>query len=59
MGHDQKYGTKSKFDGTKCGILNLQKEDSTVGSLEEPKHQTPTYDSIYGRSNGRGPKEYI
>ena len=39
--------------------LIIQKEVSTVGSLEEPTHRTPTYDPIYGEVMGRGPKEYI
>ena len=31
--------------------LNLQKEVSTVGSLDEPTYRTPTYDPIYGGGN--------
>ena len=36
----------------RTSILNLQKEVSTVGSLEDPTHRTSTYDSIYGGGNG-------
>ena len=45
--------------GTECCSLNPQKEVSTVESLEEPTHWTPTYDPIYGGVMGCGPKEYI
>ena len=44
---------KGECIGQRCtSNLNLQKEVNTVGSLEEPVHQTPTYNSIYRGSNG-------
>ena len=43
------YIPKSDCNGhRRTSSLNLQKEVSTVGSLEEPTHRTPTYDPIYG-----------
>ena len=38
--------------------LNLQMEVSTVGSLEEQTHRTPTYDPTYGEVMVRESKEY-
>ena len=40
------------MDTNRTSSMNLQKEDSTIGSLKEPKHRTPTYDPIYEGGNG-------
>ena len=49
------YTFKGECNGHKStSNLNLQKEVSTVGSLEELTHRTPTYDLICGA--GIGPR---